>query len=85
MTSNDARGPLTRRFTTNALPTLSPIGQQRRQAAGDTQMVSTTFHFQLHEQREAREGESIMDRAGVCRKERWDGKERESCVVAVRP
>lgn len=32
-----------RRFTTNALPTLSPIGQQRRQAAGggDPQMVST--------------------------------------------
>ena len=29
-----------RRFTTNALPTLSPIGQQRRQAAGDTHMVS---------------------------------------------
>lgn len=34
-----------RRFTTNALPTLSPIGQQRRQAAGggDAQMVSTYF------------------------------------------
>jgi len=33
-------GGLMRRFTTNALPTLSPIGQQRRQAAGDTQAVS---------------------------------------------
>jgi len=31
----DVRGGLTRRFTTNALPTLSPIGQQRKQAAGD--------------------------------------------------
>lgn len=36
---NDSRTGLTRRFTMNALPTLSPIGQQRRQAAGD--MVST--------------------------------------------
>ncbi|GAB1740627.1 hypothetical protein NU219Hw_g5721t1 [Hortaea werneckii] len=35
-TSNDIRSGLTRRFTTNALPTtLSPIGQQRKQAAGD--------------------------------------------------
>ena len=41
MSSNDARGSLTRRFTMNALPTLSPIGQQRRQAAGETQLVST--------------------------------------------
>lgn len=40
MSSNDARVGLTRRFTMNALPTLSPIGQQRRQAAGDGQMVS---------------------------------------------
>lgn len=32
---NDIRSGLTRRFTTNALPTLSPIGQQRKQAAGD--------------------------------------------------
>ena len=31
--SNDARASLHRRFTTNALPTLSPIGQQRRLAA----------------------------------------------------
>lgn len=42
-------GGLVRRFTTNALPTLSPIGQQRRQAAGDTQMVSTfPLHAQAH-------------------------------------
>lgn len=53
MNSNDARGPLTRRFTTNALPTLSPIGQQRRQAAGDTQMVSTVFLPQLHKEHKA--------------------------------
>ena len=31
--SNDARASLHRRFTMNALPTLSPIGQQRRLAA----------------------------------------------------
>lgn len=35
MSPQDVRGGLTRRFTTNALPTLSPIGQQRMQAAGD--------------------------------------------------
>ncbi|KAL1583038.1 hypothetical protein WHR41_08483 [Cladosporium halotolerans] len=34
--NNETRAGLTRRFTTNALPTLSPIGQQRRMAAGDT-------------------------------------------------
>ena len=34
-TNNDVRSGLTRRFTTNALPSLSPIGQQRKQAAGD--------------------------------------------------
>ena len=57
MNSNDARGPLTRRFTTNALPTLSPIGQQRRQAAGDTQMVSAVFPTQSHkEHKESKEG-----------------------------
>ena len=35
MATNDVMGGLTRRFTTNALPTLTPIGQQRKQAAGD--------------------------------------------------
>lgn len=39
-TSDDVRGALTRRFTTNTVPTLSPIGQQRRQAMGDMQVVS---------------------------------------------
>lgn len=38
--ASEARAGLTRRFTTNALPTLSPIGQQRRMAAGDTMQVS---------------------------------------------
>nr|OQO30390.1 hypothetical protein B0A51_02350 [Rachicladosporium sp. CCFEE 5018] len=33
--TSEARSGLTRRFTTNALPTLSPIGQQRRLAAGE--------------------------------------------------
>ena len=40
-TTNETRAGLTRRFTTNALPALSPIGQQRRMAAGDTMQVST--------------------------------------------
>lgn len=48
MTSNDARGSLTRRFTTNALPTLSPIGQQRRQAAGEGTMVSLDSSHHMH-------------------------------------
>ncbi|KAF9634045.1 hypothetical protein BFW01_g4940 [Lasiodiplodia theobromae] len=45
-TANDARGSLTRRFTTNTVPTmptlspLSPIGQQRRQAAENTELTS---------------------------------------------
>ena len=30
--SSDVRGSLQRRFTTNALPTLAPIGEQRKQA-----------------------------------------------------
>lgn len=42
-TANETRAGLTRRFTTNALPTLSPIGQQRRMAAGDTMQVSAYF------------------------------------------
>lgn len=45
--NNDGRGGLTRRFTMNALPTLSPIGQQRRQAAGDLSMVSTHRFFSV--------------------------------------
>lgn len=40
--TNDARGVLQRRFTTNALPTLSPIGQQRRQAAEPREYSTTT-------------------------------------------
>jgi hypothetical protein len=42
VTTNETRTGLTRRFTTNGLPTLSPIGQQRRMAAGDTMQVSDT-------------------------------------------
>jgi len=40
--TNDVRGALHRRFTTNTVPTLSPIGQQRRQAAGDLQQTNST-------------------------------------------
>ena len=51
---NDGRGGMTRRFTLNALPTLSPIGQQRRQAAGD--MVSTVVFFSAHTHKHGRAG-----------------------------
>ncbi|KAF9731880.1 RNA-binding protein [Paraphaeosphaeria minitans] len=44
--ASDARGQLHRRFTTNNIPTLStplsPIGQQRRQAAEPTDFTTTT-------------------------------------------
>ncbi|KAF2180250.1 hypothetical protein K469DRAFT_715500 [Zopfia rhizophila CBS 207.26] len=46
--SSDARGHLHRRFTTNNIPTLntplSPIGQQRRQAAEPTEYTTATYH-----------------------------------------
>lgn len=52
MATNDVRGGLTRRFTTNALPTLSPAGQQRKQAAGDYTvslgMLPAHPHHTLH-------------------------------------
>ncbi|KAK4894319.1 hypothetical protein LTR27_007452 [Elasticomyces elasticus] len=43
--ASSMRGGLTRRFTTNELPTtaLSPIGQQRKQAAGDYSVSAETF------------------------------------------
>ncbi|KAF2736883.1 hypothetical protein EJ04DRAFT_144695 [Polyplosphaeria fusca] len=48
--SSDARGQLHRRFTTNNIPTLStplsPIGQQRRQAAEPAEY--TTAHVEYH-------------------------------------
>lgn len=44
--ASDARGQLHRRFTTNNIPTLStplsPIGQQRRQAAESSDFTTTT-------------------------------------------
>nr|POF01435.1 hypothetical protein CFP56_76152 [Quercus suber] len=40
--TTDIRGGLTRRFTTNALPSLSPIGLQRKQAAGDYAVSAVT-------------------------------------------
>ncbi|KAJ4347830.1 uncharacterized protein N0V89_009200 [Didymosphaeria variabile] len=47
--ANDARGQLHRRFTTNNIPTLStplsPIGQQRRQAAEPTDFTTTTATY----------------------------------------
>lgn len=46
--ASEARAGLTRRFTTNALPTLSPIGQQRRIAAGDTMQVSARMAEHLN-------------------------------------
>nr|POF17720.1 pumilio domain-containing protein c6g9.14 [Quercus suber] len=46
MVSTDIRGGLTRRFTTNALPTLSPIGLQRKQAAGDYASESAVRRYE---------------------------------------
>jgi len=47
--SNDVRAGMTRRFTTNALPTLSPIGQQRKQAAGDYAVSTAVVSFDAPE------------------------------------
>lgn len=51
--SNDVRGQLHRRFTTNNIPTLStplsPIGQQRRQAAEPTEFTTAVRRdFPMH-------------------------------------
>lgn len=51
--SHDGRGQLHRRFTTNNIPTLStplsPIGQQRRQAAEPTEYSTAVSHdFLVH-------------------------------------
>ncbi|OSS48130.1 hypothetical protein B5807_06383 [Epicoccum nigrum] len=46
--ASDVRGQLHRRFTTNNIPTvntpLSPIGQQRRQAAEPQEFTTATYH-----------------------------------------
>ncbi|USP80471.1 uncharacterized protein yc1106_07745 [Curvularia clavata] len=46
--NGDSRATLHRRFTTNNIPTLStplsPIGQQRRQAAEPTEFTTATYH-----------------------------------------
>ncbi|KAI9689516.1 MAG: hypothetical protein M1822_010167 [Bathelium mastoideum] len=63
--ANDARTNLHRRFTMNALPTLSPIGQQRRLAA-EAQDHTTTLekkkleHEYLREQRRRFEAEMAL-------------------------
>jgi hypothetical protein len=50
--SNDVRGQLHRRFTTNNIPTLntplSPIGQQRRQAAEPTEFTTAVRTTRSH-------------------------------------
>lgn len=50
--SNDVRGQLHRRFTTNNIPTvstpLSPIGQQRRQAAEPTEFTTAVRTYRSH-------------------------------------
>jgi|TARA_R110002003_G_scaffold1048_17_gene22313 hypothetical protein len=50
--SNDVRGQLHRRFTTNNIPTLStplsPIGQQRRQAAEPTEFTTAVRTQRSH-------------------------------------
>ncbi|TKA67203.1 hypothetical protein B0A55_09452 [Friedmanniomyces simplex] len=49
--ASSMRNGLTRRFTTNELPTtaLSPIGQQRKQAAGDYTVSSDAFPYVHYE------------------------------------
>ncbi|KAF1831045.1 hypothetical protein BDW02DRAFT_572393 [Decorospora gaudefroyi] len=46
--NGDGRATLHRRFTTNNIPTfntpLSPIGQQRRQAAEPAEFTTATYH-----------------------------------------
>lgn len=66
-TTNDVRGALTRRFTTNTVPTLSPIGQQRRQAAGDMQAVSQDEHQEYGKHRCYSELESLGTAASLGR------------------
>ncbi|KAI9685950.1 MAG: hypothetical protein M1820_010710 [Bogoriella megaspora] len=63
--SHDARASLHRRFTTNALPTLSPIGQQRRLAAEPQDQTSSLEkkkleHEYLREQRRRFEAEMAL-------------------------
>ncbi len=67
-TTNEARAGLTRRFTTNALPALSPIGQQRRLAAGDTMQVSAYTDWLRGEQKRH------CEKASPCCKEKriWE-------------
>lgn len=47
--TNDVRGALHRRFTTNTVPQLSPIGQQRRQAAGDVQQAVSAISLEFEQ------------------------------------
>ncbi|THY63438.1 ARM repeat-containing protein [Aureobasidium pullulans] len=47
-TAAEGRGSLQRRFTTNALPTLSPIAQQRRQAADPAMTPERTVVMHEH-------------------------------------
>ncbi|EME47358.1 hypothetical protein DOTSEDRAFT_69329 [Dothistroma septosporum NZE10] len=58
--TNDVRGALHRRFTTNTVPTLSPIGQQRRQAAGDVQQQPNAQNRITPSERAARHYENLL-------------------------
>ncbi|KAK4505012.1 hypothetical protein PRZ48_002975 [Zasmidium cellare] len=58
--TNDVRGALHRRFTTNTVPQLSPIGQQRRQAAGDVQQAPNAQNRITPSERAARHYESLL-------------------------
>ncbi|KAL1306571.1 hypothetical protein AAFC00_005256 [Neodothiora populina] len=60
VTSPDSRGSLQRRFTTNALPTLSPLGQQRRAAAEPKDYVSPGFKKITPSERKARQYEELL-------------------------
>lgn len=65
--TNDVRGSLHRRFTTNTVPQLSPIGQQRRQAAGDVQQsVSRAFLQSKQDGRAAQRADWARQELGIC-------------------
>lgn len=59
--SSDVRAGLTRRFTTNALPTLSPLGLQRKQAMGDYTVSRKLAHQRHQIENERSGGKGMVD------------------------
>jgi hypothetical protein len=80
---SETRAGLTRRFTTNALPTLSPIGQQRRQAAGETPQVSVhllqTSNASIRKRSPAKRNTKKKKRNCVSRKQQYHVQAHKGC------